>query len=654
MTCNNKYWSKMETSLRNNEIQQKQDLCLCTRGLIRFQCTQVNCVKHIENIFFCDDCFNEIMETGESHSQKLITKLFEELSNKWMALIEMEGKLYTQVDAKYNSIKQIIECLETQPSSKDPNFSRLVGKDKLVFDKFHVEFKNSIATYEQYAESQNVSKIYSLNDLHAHFHQTIDRNFSYMIEIGKPEFLYQNYKLCIEGCPLPINPDDASAREQILGMKVRLGEENILSASTVSKVSADPNELVDAVNSLNVSQQEQKALLRSFISLFGSLKDAANFINLCISSRNQCGYPLQEIKQQLNDQEQKALREIQAQSNDLKHRINRAEQAINKLDRVIISHQSNAMTKLPAFQKEIKLCDEKLSRQFRLKMEQDVQSIHILIDAKLSQLKFGSQDKKTANTTQLPNKPKTIQEQLDIQSQMSQSLFFDIQSLANIHPQAAAASNSTIQFTQEMLDRLLLIFNSPLNDCTPSLNANGQSKLTEYILQFEWKWSLEQLNSKADIERKVQWSEFEGTQRSKGWHQLKQGFYYGQMLDRKRHGYGIVYTTDTGGDPYYLECQWDRGRPIEGRYIGIWGNKWYMYEGSMDEAYTLSGIGNYRNENGEKYEGGYKEGKRNGQGRQTYPSGAYSEGEYWECRQVGIHKYYSKEGVLTKSFDHGQ
>ncbi|TNV82651.1 hypothetical protein FGO68_gene16926 [Halteria grandinella] len=128
-------------------------------------------------------------------------------------------------------------------------------------------------------------------------------------------------------------------------------------------------------------------------------------------------------------------------------------------------------------------------------------------------------------------------------------------------------------FTQQMLDRLIDTVNKPFNKYSPRLNANGQSKMAECILSIHgWMWSLQELNQLAKNE--AQWAVFEG-KKSEGSVVFEQGVYYGEMLDGNRHGYGIVYTADTGG-AFLFECQWDKGIPVEGRHIVIWSiiNTW--------------------------------------------------------------------------------
>ncbi|TNV81420.1 hypothetical protein FGO68_gene16484 [Halteria grandinella] len=220
-------------------------------------------------------------------------------------------------------------------------------------------------------------------------------------------------------------------------------------------------------------------------------------------------------------------------------------------------------------------------------------------------------------------------------------------------------------FQQQMLDRLIATFNKPSNNYTLILNDKGQSKMAECILKIHgWKWSLQELNQLAQTE--AQWAIFEGTD----W--LQQGVYYGEMLYGNRHGYGIVYTTNTETEWLY-ECQWNHGIPIEGRYIKIWIhlNTWTKFEGTLNHTYELHGQGSYHEEGGhsyqggwnegsphgqgkriynwgDSYEGGWKDAKYHGQGRYTDEQGGYREGEWKKGDAIGVHKYYSKNGKLKK------
>ncbi|TNV80830.1 hypothetical protein FGO68_gene16696 [Halteria grandinella] len=215
-------------------------------------------------------------------------------------------------------------------------------------------------------------------------------------------------------------------------------------------------------------------------------------------------------------------------------------------------------------------------------------------------------------------------------------------------------STASIQ-TKNMLDKLISTFNKPINGYTPILNEHSQSKLAEFILKNGWKWSIQQLNESADRGSTLVWNEFEGAIRGNGAPDLQQGYYYGQMAEGKREGYGIMYCSGTNNAPYLYECEWKEGTPINsGRYLLIESsNKWTMFDGPLIDDYLISGIGSWQSEAGQSYLGLYKHGDRQGYGRNTNPDGSYSEGEWKNHKQVGLHKYYNSNLALTKTKDHG-
>lgn len=66
----------------------------------------------------------------------------------------------------------------------------------------------------------------------------------------------------------------------------------------------------------------------------------------------------------------------------------------------------------------------------------------------------------------------------------------------------------------------------------------------------------------------------------------------------------LALSTDSGNFPFLYECQWKQGLPIggEGRYVWInIDNKWYSYEGTIDEHYLITGACKWNTEDGEYY-----------------------------------------------------
>ncbi|TNV81879.1 hypothetical protein FGO68_gene14321 [Halteria grandinella] len=223
--------------------------------------------------------------------------------------------------------------------------------------------------------------------------------------------------------------------------------------------------------------------------------------------------------------------------------------------------------------------------------------------------------------------------------------------------------------------------------------------MTQTVLKFGWKWSLDELNSYADKNKAIELNTFEGGKTTGNGYVLQHGVYYGQTVDGKRHGIGMVYcTSNNGSNQWLFECQWQNGAPSnEGRYIQTWNNGWNKWEGTMDGAYTLTGNGSYIDYSGNKYEGGWKQGNYHGQGnycnsggntyegdwesgykqgkgkyitssgqiyegdwvkhefsgqgRLTQPDGSYCEGEWKDWKQIGWHNQYTTDGVYSNRVD---
>ncbi|TNV81417.1 hypothetical protein FGO68_gene2008 [Halteria grandinella] len=157
---------------------------------------------------------------------------------------------------------------------------------------------------------------------------------------------------------------------------------------------------------------------------------------------------------------------------------------------------------------------------------------------------------------------------------------------------------------------------------------------------------------------------------------LVDGVYYGQLLDGKRDGYGILYCTDINNTPWLYECHWTQGRPTHVRYTWVQqDNKWDQYEGALDGGYLLHGEGKMVTEDKHKYSGGWRQGRKHGQGRYEWPSGVsyeggwengdyhgkgrktqaggeYQEGEWRNDKETGVHRYCGKDGKVIREEDY--
>ncbi|TNV78532.1 hypothetical protein FGO68_gene16369 [Halteria grandinella] len=231
-------------------------------------------------------------------------------------------------------------------------------------------------------------------------------------------------------------------------------------------------------------------------------------------------------------------------------------------------------------------------------------------------------------------------------------------------------------FAQDTLDRLLVIFNERFSDFKPRLNADNQSKLSDFISKQGWHLSLSEINNKyADYQRKIVFSKFEGAIRKSGWFALQDGLYYGQQLDGKRDGYGILYCISSREIPCLFECEWKENLPVQGRYIWVRNGQLAQYQGQIDDSYTQTGYGVEKRSKGHCFEGEFYQGQYNGKGRliQTnktviegtwelgklegvaktvLPDGSYWEGQWEEDQRVGMHQLYGKEGEVLSTEEH--
>ncbi|TNV82327.1 hypothetical protein FGO68_gene6382 [Halteria grandinella] len=232
-----------------NQIQEKQEDCKCGRGdQVRYYCAQKLCEDHQDNTFFCDDCFKDIMRPQHQHYFLRIPDLFLELKKNWMDLSQRVGQLHRQALAIYKSQQSIFDCLDAQVMKRNDGLSRLVGRDIARFDQFHQDFKEYVAKSEEYAQNFSVTKLHSLNDKYEAFTESLDNDFGYLADIGKPDFLYDNYSASIPSCPIPF--DDDQLKVKVLELKFRLGNSCIQAAEEAKSPSNNPQDLNEVVKNL--------------------------------------------------------------------------------------------------------------------------------------------------------------------------------------------------------------------------------------------------------------------------------------------------------------------------------------------------------------------------------------------------------------------
>ncbi|TNV80923.1 hypothetical protein FGO68_gene265 [Halteria grandinella] len=224
-------------------------------------------------------------------------------------------------------------------------------------------------------------------------------------------------------------------------------------------------------------------------------------------------------------------------------------------------------------------------------------------------------------------------------------------------------------FTQARLDTLKIKIQEQIKG---KFSEKYQQKWNEYANSQEWRKTIYELNTKADINRPLNQTELEVIKREDGRPQLLPGEYYGQMLNGKRDGYGIVLCIDDQKRAHFYACEWKDGYPIkDGRHV-MTDSQWRKFEGTFDAQLFLTGKGKMIAEEGEEYEGEWKQGKfhgpgtlkkstgwsftgywkedkMHGSGIETEASGEYCEGVWNENLKVGEHRYYSKDKVLIKT-----
>ncbi|TNV82295.1 hypothetical protein FGO68_gene17358 [Halteria grandinella] len=682
----------------NNFIQEKQQLCACNRGLkIRYYCDQVNCEQHRNSLFLCDDCYDDI--TGGIHkTPPQITKLIKEIQSKWHELIEKEGSLHQIVSTKFNPLKKVYEHLENQSLRQNGISGRPVFKDVARFERFHQEFRQEISRYEEYSQKQDVAKLVSLQLKYKALNDAIDSEFSYLTEICKPDFIFENYQSCIQNCPTPKESENALVIEQILALKVRLGEQNMSSLSTQKDPPANPQELEDVVNHLREVVNLQGAKINAFYSIFGGLQDAATLVSRSfISQGDQVQVKAEDFKEFREEydqrlqileskaiasntdfqlkiaEQQKLIQESMQKNNDLSLKLEVEIQKLHQRDnnenilkeRQVQENLKNIETQIRSLEvkmiQEIQTSKEKKSPPAEAKLEETkfdprLYSIEQMERRMTQRIESRSSLIEQANQINqiLASKAQQIIQQPVLELPKTEAVSSD-QQPAKVHELSSfqlplqMAVLAPPLFKSEMLGKLIQAFNSQLNGYQPKLNDQGQSKLTQYILDKGWNWSLQQLNKIAlNIPRQAEWTAFEGAKRENGWSELKAGIYYGQLnLQGKREGYGIVYCTSSNDQPWLYECQWKQGCPInDGRYIQILDNKFKIFKGTLDESYGLTGKGIMIKEDGEIFEGDWQKGKQHGQGKITEQNGSYREGKWSNGKkQEGTFKNYNKDGI---------
>ena len=129
--------------------------------------------------------------------------------------------------------------------------------------------------------------------------------------------------------------------------------------------------------------------------------------------------------------------------------------------------------------------------------------------------------------------------------------------------------------------------------------------------------------------------------------------YVGEFKENKREGQGRRTWPDGG----YIDGEW-KNDEVNGKAINyISGDEnnpeAKVYEGEFVDG-RRNGYGTYTWPSGQKYEGEWKDGKYNGQGKLTYSNGSVFEGAFVDGEKDGDAVYTLTDGtVINEKWDHG-
>ncbi|TNV82073.1 hypothetical protein FGO68_gene1376 [Halteria grandinella] len=434
----------------NNLIQEKQELCACKRGnKVRYNCPQETCAIHRENIFLCDDCFNDIIEGEEPHKLLQIQKLLEPLTKKWHALIQKEEETYTQILRYQNQFKQAIELLEADIN----NPSRYISKEISDYEKFRTLFKQTTTVFKEYQQNQQFTKIHGLNGKYDQYCKLIDSGFPIIKEIGETDFVYQNYTQCIENCKIPEKPDEKSTRDAILAMKARSWNSQIQKASTQVAEDISQEKLIEEVKQLKQTVKLQQTQINALLSILGGLEGASQLVSKSFDS-------LQFQKKE----EQSSLKIM-----PLELKLSQTLQEVKPFPK----------------QQTIQLAEP----IFRAKPLSGFKPFEGLSLAPQPQPLFGVSKPNILTSPAIPGNPFSAQILFGAAKKTEEKkMEYEIVQQFPLKPVPHV-------FTQDMLDKLLGAFNKPFSNYTPKLDEHRQSKLADFMTKHGWFKSLEELNA---------------------------------------------------------------------------------------------------------------------------------------------------------------
>ncbi|TNV80480.1 hypothetical protein FGO68_gene13983 [Halteria grandinella] len=407
----------LSRTLQKNLQEKKAQQCSCNRqDQVRYYCAQENCEKHKNDIFFCDQCFESIMEEPRKHTLFPIMRMQSVMDNGLVQLIERERKMYECVSRQGNNA--LIAYLEQQKPANAP-LNQL--------ETIHTDFTHYLSLYQQSLQQQDFRKLQEFNQRQPYFAQQIEKGQQMADSIANEEFIYEKYSDRIQKCLIPLN--DSVLAQSVIEMKLKLGKQLVQEEEEKMHRPIGPDQILEEMNDMKHSVNQLKAQIHAFICLFGGLEGASQLIK-----------------------------------------------------RILNSQQS------------INLLNESLQRE-EYKSEQYAEPpIHSLYEKPIQQYNMASITQGQPETPYPPFVEQKMESFLEEWNRLSRE----------IAVQEHQKHGVSYLFTQEKLEQVKQQYDQ--NKVTPG----REPALTELVNMRGWKWSLEELNAKADIYKQVNEAEFEG------------------------------------------------------------------------------------------------------------------------------------------------
>ncbi|TNV80986.1 hypothetical protein FGO68_gene10302 [Halteria grandinella] len=200
-------------------------------------------------------------------------------------------------------------------------------------------------------------------------------------------------------------------------------------------------------------------------------------------------------------------------------------------------------------------------------------------------------------------------------------------------------SSNHLAATQETLD----FIRNQLQEQLKNISEQSQKQWNDFSTTEEWKQNIQQLYEHEDTDRELNWVEFHGVNREDGQPQLLPGRYFGQVLDGKKDGYGILLCTDEKGRAHFYAYQWKEDSPVNQGTLIIFGQHLQKYNGALDKSFLQTGHGSLHAD--DEYEGEWKKGKFHGKGKKTQKDGSSFEGAWKKGQKHGFGIETDADGI---------